>query len=46
MTNQEIPRIFVSYAHDSIEHKNNVWQLADVLLFFSLGCLKVLNLLC
>lgn len=32
MTNQEIPRVFVSYAHDSIEHKNNVRQLADVLI--------------
>ncbi len=32
MANQEIPRIFVSYSHDSIEHKNNVRQLADVLI--------------
>jgi len=32
MANQETPRVFVSYAHDSIEHKNNVRQLADVLI--------------
>ena len=32
MANQEIPRVFVSYAHDSIEHKNNVQQLSDVLI--------------